>query len=715
MNKVLSFAFCLFVGLLFAFGAKAQQQVYTITEALKNPDEVINLQLNSNTSNNQDFIGHAGSFSNLEKLEIVGELFEDQVEGLFAVIAAQSGLKTLDLNDNFLSEFPVSSLQNIEKLIIRYNSDLDFDKVLVELKKAPNIKTIWFDNNELEGLSIKSSSTANLNGLFLSGNQNIDLNDLLDDLTKCELNTLGLPLDELSKMPSNLNTVASLKNVYLEYDEYCKIRDDFLPKATDIVKGKGALMVNPGKDDAVNIHYVMYADDLSKTEKALIRDLYPGKAIKKQIRDRELELNQPYEEDVKELKTAVNTSDNSDVIEEKVKMQEANGGTKDVVAKTVTSKPKTNYNGVIVKSAAYSMYNDFYGDLKEKSGAVLNFNSRWSDTSYAFTSIEVTNGKFDKDQRLYLATVDGPKDEIWFNFDKNGYYYKNFTELNAFAGMQMVFLGAADKKAFNINYIKSKSYSDCRLKYRADEKEFTLVLKDEEGFTEIPVYMRMMAQQISLERAQTSYDSRYGRYNISMKRKADLFNKKLDRESQSASKNTAREESTKWKSFQALMSPEERLLPREEWMKYYQDIMVDEVMAIDNATASFDLMAQRLKLSGFGTKEELPKGMENLSAGFINEKQRPLPLKRILIINKNSGFQKVYELIGGVSGLEIDYEEEGGTILLAETRLGAMAYFSEYNFSKIKDDSPKEYKFVLKEIEKGSLTVSEMMKELELE
>lgn len=678
---------------IFFFCLQIQAQDFNLQEALKNPSEVKSLKLESSSSNISDFIENVGSFSQLEKIEIRGSIPEDDTKNLFETLVGINGLKDLTLNDNFIESFPLGDFKNLEILAIRFNTSLDFGKILAAFKNLPSLTSLTLDNNELADLDFKANNLSNLKELYITGGQLLNYNNLVEDLSKlANLAVLGLPIDELEEIPVTIGKMQKLKTLFLEYSVFKNINEEFVASGQDVIKGKGKIVVNPNiKTKKLEINYVRYSanPDLTKTQKAFIQDLFPDAKIVKVINGKTLDLKTPYQAD--QVKT----------------IKGANG--------TTTTKAAAKNDGMKVYSAAYGMYDDFFNKNSKDETDYTKFEDRYKSPEYAFTEKIVEGAKFDKEKKIYLQLYkNGEKDEIWFNFERNAFFSRNFTEMNSFAGMQWVYDGGMTEKEFALAYLK-KPWDDVRVRFNPDAQNFTIILKHPETPEELPVYLRMNSKTIPVERAKTSYQTRFTRYDAALKRKADFFDKKLERTKQMAGKTSQRDDAIKWKAFQQKMSIEERRLTQEQWMAYRKAVLEDEEKALNNSTATLETMILRLKLYGYPKATELPKGAKSMQASFINTSRRTLLVNKVAIINKGSGKIVEYPIKGGAKSVEIEYEPDQGTIILAQLRTGELGVFSAYNFSKVEDDKPSSYAFQLELFPKGEINVGKMMKELELE
>ena len=128
--------------------AKIQAQVQTdssktftnIEEALKNPDEVISLDLSNQTINLSDSAWKR--FGNLEFLSLKDEHLKEVPHGLVYL----NKLKILDLSGNDIKELPsfMRKMKNLEEVYLNDETNLDVNQSLLCLLSYLSLKRcIW--------------------------------------------------------------------------------------------------------------------------------------------------------------------------------------------------------------------------------------------------------------------------------------------------------------------------------------------------------------------------------------------------------------------------------------------------------------------------------------------------------------------------------------------------------------------------------------------
>ncbi|HEU4496084.1 MAG TPA: leucine-rich repeat domain-containing protein [Flavobacterium sp.] len=139
----------------------------TLDEALKNPEKVVRLKLNSKIE--VDAISDWSKFYNLEYLT----LENDGLPEIPASISHLKKLKILNLSGNNFSTLPknFNKLANLEEIYLNNEKKMDLPKTLEVLGSLPNLKKLHLEDDNLTYMPKEIAGLKHLESLFLNNNK----------------------------------------------------------------------------------------------------------------------------------------------------------------------------------------------------------------------------------------------------------------------------------------------------------------------------------------------------------------------------------------------------------------------------------------------------------------------------------------------------------------------------------------------------------------
>lgn len=609
---------------------------------------------------------------------------------------AQSNINYLEIDNS--SALPDS----LENVYLDCDTD-DCDDFFNRLNQYSNLKRLYISNYKGKTISNNESSFKNIEALTIEKSPNINLSKLINQLSSQTLTSLSIKDNNLTKLPSNIKTLNSLKSVnisnnnklnleksidqlaglssleevYLPVNSIVELPENIsqlsnlktldisnnylqdLPEGISELRNLEELSIednlidNPSETLAsaknINLKYLSLDKGLSEEEKNKLKQLFPNATIK-EVDNNELEDNvtaaAPIDKPINN-----NTSPITNETQETEKTSDNN---------ITYGELKVTKSDLKIYSQAYIHYPDVFQIKRFSNFDSTMFEERYLDTTYSNTTkIQYFNSIPASYENIRLAKVNGNKDEAWFVFSSysSSLLNRNNPELNAFIGMYWVYADNLPIKEFKKKYLlakdhkwykpsnwgyrnKWKFWTDVRITYDNEAQNFTLKLKDLTGFTEIKAYPRYRSLNRPLEDSQKTYVKRYARYSKTLDTRKRRFEKRNQRDKAKHEKSLIIAENKKWLSFQKnYMSKEEKKLSKEEWLLYYDKVIADEKKAMGNASATIGNIKRSMILDGYSQNLSWQTNWQN------NQDSTYFKTIRTLFQTKDSGMVAVKEIM----------------------------------------------------------------------
>lgn len=363
--------------------------------------------------------------------------------------------------------------------------------------------------------------------------------------------------------------------------------------------------------------------------------------------------------------------------------------------------------GQKIYSQAYIHYPQVFSAFdREARFDIVSFEERFLDTTYANTiKIDPTY----RDSRVYESLAlevyeGGNKNEIWFRFKKDEGFASLLTrknpEINAFIGMVFVYKGDLTKKEFEEEFIffKRKSFlkrkirkrwTDFRVYYDNPTQSFTIKLKNMNGFSEIESYPRYTSLSRDLKDSQERYVKINAKYLKSLKKRKIKFDKGTTKRKNIYYKSLSEFDANLWKTFQKnYMTEEEKSLPREEWLTYYDKVIANERKAMGNAVANIDNLIRSIRMDSYSVRSNQTLIPLNDTGGplktlYKNNKEERLAITAILMVDADTKTYRRYYGSQGIKTIVIDNPKSTNYVMVAWLRNGDVGFLSQKELSEL--------------------------------
>ncbi|PCJ00826.1 MAG: hypothetical protein COB15_01780 [Flavobacteriales bacterium] len=362
-------------------------------------------------------------------------------------------------------------------------------------------------------------------------------------------------------------------------------------------------------------------------------------------------------------------------------------------------KIKVDKKDLKIYSQAYIHYPQVFRDFDRKAQFdTTSFEERFIDTTYANTI------KIDPDYRdprvyetLALDLREGLEDEIWFVFKKNEGYASLLSrknpEINSFTGMAWVYKGTLSDKEFEDKFIyqKRKSFlkrkvrkqwTDFRLYYHNSSQSFTIQLKNMNGFIEIEAYPRYTSLSRDIRESQERYEKNNARYLKYLKRRKTKFDKNIIKRKNIFYRSIKEYDENLWKSFQKnYMTEEERKLPREEWLRYYDKVIANERKAMGNASPTLGNIIRSIRIDDYKIQASsvffATNDSTTIKTLYQNKKEEKLAITDVLMIDVEAKTYKKYVGSKGIKVIKVDNPENTNNVMVVWLRNGNVGFLTQ--------------------------------------
>jgi hypothetical protein len=640
------------------------------------------------------------TYKNLESVTLEGNA--DAVEKVLYRLSVLKNLTKLTLKNNELGTVPenINQLKTLQSLTVEENKTLDYNDLFSKLSKT-QITELTLNGNDLKKSVPDISKILSLKKVSVSGSDQLNYEEFVEDLSKLPaLTDLAIPVNFITELPKNIIKLKSLQLLDVSNNVLTEMPDEVSSlKAINNLNIQGNLLLNPVKDlekfKGNRILYLALDKELSGDEIEQIRKMFP-----------EAEINFP--------------SENHDEDESDSTLEENK------------SAPKPIYNGELhakkinsILSSAYLSYPALFQGLLYNFDT-LSFEERYKNFRYSNTYQKVparawNAGDFYFRKSLNFGEKPGKKNETWFRLGLN---YQNviynYPELRAFYGMYWVYQGDLSKSEFRKKYLWRRKaivfsqrikWSDVRVEFDKNNSMFVVSVKADTGFEKFNAYP--LFPNMPLEKCQQTYNKRFQMYQKLLLKRTQDFQKNQQKNKKSYDASYTKMQEYAWNELKLRMSDEEKLMTKDEWLEYYDNVVANEQKALNNSALALGYVQRGLTIKGFGTNfnpEQVNKyGYKTFNVDFIDaEGGGNLAVANIIMIDVKS---KSYFQTAGTLGLlpnPVAIRQFSPYILLLELRNGNFGVVTSEEIEKKAIDTKNAIQLKAKIYDKNLNTVGEV-------
>ena len=601
----------------------------------------------------------------LEYIRIKGYMPGDHWNHLFSILSTYKNLKGLELfyNDG-LEKIPkkINKNNTLRTISIIGNKQLDYEDLFKKLIKHNNLQKISLVDNKLKQVPTVFKNLKSLKKLYISGNEALNYEHLINLLKYVDIEELSIPLNSLSDIPSNIKELKKLKILDIRKNYIAELPDEIseLDNLTEFISEDNIFLdINEelSKLKELNIKYLSF-DPVKEKEFEKIRSVFPKATIERK------------ENEYQSLETR------KSFIWDK--------GEPFDVAKL--NQIETCDNAIKQYYALFIRRNEYFNFDS------LGFFERLSNSKYSYSEKVLADGVYDgvrlmSHNKIFQRNdVNYPKHktkkgEIAFGICPDGNLYP---ELKAFSNMLWVYVGEKSKKEFLKSYINNKSWKDVFLEFDKSNQTFFVVLKGDD-LEKIPAYPRYVNTQSSLKNAKSQYGKKFKMYERRLTLRSYRFNRELERAQIKSNLRKQEREQQNWLRLKSHMCKFEKSLNKEGWLNYKSHFIAEKHSQFDSLPISPISLKQSCNIKYISFRDGAVKGHNNVinsvsgkvSLNLAAPGGLKLPVKCFVFYPET---YQMYWFNGGIDGF-VDFKNNLNFIV-AFIKDGLISFSSKDDFIK---------------------------------
>ncbi|MES2592901.1 MAG: hypothetical protein V4608_13545 [Bacteroidota bacterium] len=386
---------------------------------------------------------------------------------------------------------------------------------------------------------------------------------------------------------------------------------------------------------------------------------------------------------------------------------------------TVTSKTKID---LPILSPAFSTFTN-YVYQRQRVQDKTPFNKRFESPDYTYTSRVDTSSKkgrffnyYSEKQFRHKPTASLVK-ITKVRKNKNGLFFKlrfindAHPELNEFNNYYFASDENMTASSFKQKFSYKKSFNDIRVYLNGDNCE--LKLKDSKGFKSVNAHLVTIDDNAKVKSVKNTQIVAK-KYNRRLNSRERMFNKKLKKgkiyDDYITLNNNGDIDLYAYEEARKRMSPTEKKMAPEEWLTYNKQIVANQKVLINNASATSNNLIQSLSLDGMGVFncdqiQRIKQPVEVFATYKNSESEELSPYGAYIIDKKINGI-----LSFEPSNIIFSKSDDAQNILITVNLDGSVGLFKTEDFKKNTFKNKRKFDFAVTEIDAKYTSVSDLKK-----
>ncbi len=326
-------------------------------------------------------------------------------------------------------------------------------------------------------------------------------------------------------------------------------------------------------------------------------------------------------------------------------------------------------NKVSVKKRVYSMAYKNCMNLFKYDFDTTRFAERYNDSTYSrvykiapgyFQGKKLLLRNYFRIKRLYGYIKDKELGKLPY-FIMNFKHYNSCPEFSVYRNYIWVYSGSLSKKEFSKKFIYRKKWTDMRITYDKPANVFNIEFKSPHEVVEMQAMPVKSNYTMDTKKYIPLYSRLDKKYSSSLRKVEARFDKFIVRK-------MARSQKFQWSRIRSGMSPEEKLMSKEEWLDYARKMSEAEKNNLDDFSAGYETITRSLSIDGFGiwNCDQILrlKNPVNVLAHFKNQYDQNMKIATVNVID--SGIKGVlsYYYKNGLTKIAFDPYSETAIFLI---------------------------------------------------
>lgn len=298
-------------------------------------------------------------------------------------------------------------------------------------------------------------------------------------------------------------------------------------------------------------------------------------------------------------------------------------------------------------------------------------------------------------------------------------YYIFHPEMKIFSTYKWILTDDIPYKDFKKNFGGRNKFNDIRIEQNGSE--YTIKLKTDSTFKEFnakTVRLTLLNKKTVIKEASPKYKN----YTKALASREKLFNKQMRKgrlnDNNYGELNIEEKKKYLWQLSRKKMSDTELKMNYNEWMSYYDKIIADEQLAVNDSSASASNVLRSLSIDGFGifNCDQIQRLTAPILvfASYQTNDNTILHPESTYIIDKKLNGVLCYQTGGKYNPKKFAFGKKSENTMVTTKKDGTMSVFTEVQFSQNKFTDRSHFTFNVREISTKITSVQDVRNALGL-